>query len=434
MFDSRARTAAADDFGHLVQELPEGVLLPASAEDVAATTRWVAGRGRRFAPRGRGHSVFGRSMARAGIVGDMSRLRAIRRVEADHVVAEAGATWHEVLAATLPRGLTPPVLTDYLELSVGGTLVVGGVGSTISRYGAQSDNVLAMEVVTGKGQKVTCSAGRNADLFEAVRAGLGQVAVITRATLKLVSAPQQVRQFLLFYPDLPAMLKDGRLLVHDERFDAVRGAILAAPAGGWTFRLDAAKYYTGSPPDDRALLGGLSDDPAMRQPNTLAYFDHLNRLAALEATLRANGQWFFPHPWLTTFVGDTAVEAVVASELARLTPQDLGELGQIVLSPFRRQAVTTPLLRLPSDDLCFAFNLIRIPTTDSVTEAQRLVAANRAIYRRVRSADGTLYPVSAFPISRDGWRRHFGPEFMRLRDAKRRFDPGDVLTPGYTVL
>ena len=67
-------------------------------------------------------------------------------------------------------------------------------------------------------------------------------------------------------------------------------------------------------------------------------------------------------------------------------------------------------------------------------EALRLVAANRAIYGRVRSAGGTLYPVSAFPISRDDWRRHFGPEFTRLRDAKRRFDPGDVLTPGYTVL
>ena len=67
-------------------------------------------------------------------------------------------------------------------------------------------------------------------------------------------------------------------------------------------------------------------------------------------------------------------------------------------------------------------------------EALRLVAANRAIYGRARSAGGTLYPVSAFPISRDGWRRHFGPELTRLRDAKRRFDPGAVLTPGYTVL
>jgi FAD/FMN-containing dehydrogenase len=172
-FDEATRAAAADDFGHIVRETPEGVLLPGSDDDVAATIRWAAARGRRFAPRGQGHSLFGRSMARDGVVGAISRLRTVRGVQGDRVVADAGATWSEVLAATLPQGLTPPVLTDYLELSVGGTLVVGGVGGTTSRFGVQSDNVISMDVVTGNGRKVTCSASSNPDLFDAVRAGLG---------------------------------------------------------------------------------------------------------------------------------------------------------------------------------------------------------------------------------------------------------------------
>ena len=102
------------------------------------------------------------------------RCGTIGAVEGDRVVVEAGAKWSEVLRATLARGKTPPVLTDYLELSVGGTLVVGGVGGTTSAFGVQSDNVIELEVVTGKGRKVTCSASNNADLFDAVRAGLGQ--------------------------------------------------------------------------------------------------------------------------------------------------------------------------------------------------------------------------------------------------------------------
>jgi FAD/FMN-containing dehydrogenase len=363
----------------------------------------------------------------------MSRLRTVHDVQGDRAVVDAGVTWGEVLAATLPQGLVPPVLTDYLGLSVGGTLSVGGVGGTTSRFGVQSDNVIAMDVVTGEGRKVTCSARGNADLFDAVRAGLGQVGVITRATLRLIPAPRQARRFLLSYPDLETMLQDARLLASDDRFDAVQGAILAAPTGGWTFRLDAVKTFAGPPPDDDALLAGLSDDPARRQPGTLAYFDYLNRLAALEAALRANGQWSFPHPWLTTFIGDSTVESVVGGELARLTPADLGPFGQVVLSPIRRQAVTSPLLRLPSDGLSHAFNLVRIPATDSAAEATRLVEANRATYVRVRDAGGTLYPVSAFPMSRDDWRRHFGPAFARLSDAKRRFDPDHVLTPGYEV-
>jgi len=44
-----------------------------------------------------------------------------------------------------------------------------------------------------------------------------------------------------------------------------------------------------------------------------------------------------------------------------------------------------------------------------------------------------LYPVSAVPMSPEDWRRHFGSAFHRLDEAKRRFDPDHVLTPGYDV-
>jgi FAD/FMN-containing dehydrogenase len=93
----------------------------------------------------------------------MSTLRNIGPVDGDRVVVEAGATWSDVRRATLAQGKTPPVLTDYLELSVGGTLNVGGIGSTTSAFGVQSDNVTDMEVVTGEGKRVACSASDNAD-------------------------------------------------------------------------------------------------------------------------------------------------------------------------------------------------------------------------------------------------------------------------------
>jgi cytokinin dehydrogenase len=432
-FDEAAREATAADFGHVVHNIPECVLLPGSEDDIVATISWAGRRGRRFAAQGQRHSVWGRSMARDGIVGDMSRLNTVRSVEGDRVVVEAGATWSEVLGATLPRGLTPPVLAEYLELSVGGTLVVGGVGATTSRFGLQSDNVIEMDVVTGHGEKLTCSPSSHSDLFDAVRAGLGQVAVITTATLELIAAPEQVRRFLLFYPDLATMLGDARLLAGDDRFDGVQGAILPAPSGDWVFRLDAAKYFTGNPPDDGKLLAGLSDDPSQRQPTALPYFGYLNRLAALETALRANGQWFFTHPWLMSFIGDSQVESVVNTELKNLTPEDLGQFGQIVLSPIRRRSISSPLLRLPPDSLVYAFNFVRVPATDGNSEVDRLIAANGASYRRILAAAGTLYPVSAFPLSGDEWRQHFGSAFDQLNAAKQRYDPDRVLTPGYEI-
>ena len=249
-FDKASRIAAADDFGHIVHRTPKGVLLPGSDQDVATTIRWAGGLGRKIAPQGQSHSVYGRAQVRAGIVIDMTQLRTVHDVQNDRVVVDAGAKWSEVLAATLPQGLTPPVLTDYLELSVGGTLVVGGIGGTTSQYGMQSDNVLELDVVTGTGEKVTCSPDSNADLFDAVRAGLGQVAVITRATLKLIPAPEHVRRYVLTYPDLRTLLTDERLLAADNRFDAVQGAALPTPTG-WKYRLDAVAQFSGKQPAGR---------------------------------------------------------------------------------------------------------------------------------------------------------------------------------------
>ena len=59
--------------------------------------------------------------------------------------------------------------------------------------------------------------------------------------------------------------------------------------------------------------------------------------------------------------------------------------------------------------------------------------ANAAAYGRIRAAGGTLYPVSALPLSPRGWRDHFGPAFARLEAAKRRFDPRHTLTPRYEI-
>ena len=50
-FDGAARAAAAADFGHIVERMPKGVLVAESPDDVAATIRWAACRGWRFAGR-----------------------------------------------------------------------------------------------------------------------------------------------------------------------------------------------------------------------------------------------------------------------------------------------------------------------------------------------------------------------------------------------
>ncbi|MCK2218230.1 FAD-binding protein [Actinomadura sp. ATCC 31491] len=431
--DPAARERAAADFGHVVRTVPEAVLRPGSAADIAAVVRWAAGTGRQVAAQGTRHSVYGRSQVGRGVVVDMSGHNAIHHVGADRIVAGAGATWRDVLTAALRHGRTPPVLPEYLDLTIGGTIAVGGVGGTSWRHGVMSDTVLALEVVTGDGQVRTCSPGERPDLFDAVRAGLGQVGVITRATLRLTAAPGAVRRYRLVYSDLDTMLADQRRLLDERRWDYLHGRAAPGPEGGWTYLVDGAALLPGAAPDDAALLAGLADDRAKATIDTHDYRTYTDRFTPLENTLRGGGRWDSPHPWLFTFVGASRAGAVLAGTLAGLTAGDLGDHGVVSVLPLRTDAVRSPLFRLPAEPVAFAMNLMRIPAPGPASTVAAMVAGNRAVYERVAAAGGTLNPASALPMSARDWQAHFGPVWDRFAAAKRAYDPGHVLTPGYEV-
>ena len=265
----------------------------------------------KVAARGQGHSTYGRAMADGGIVLDMKTISRTHHVQSDRMVVDAGATWSTVLNATLAHGLTPPVLTNYLELSVGGTLAVGGIGGTTFRHGMQTDNVLALNVVTGDGRELTCSATSNSDLFDAVRAGLGQCGVITQATLRLMRAPERVRRFHLLYADLRSLAADQRIVLADGRFDHLQGTLLPDGGGAWRYQLEGIVFYDRHTiPDDKAVLAGLSDERGAAVISDLTYLEDVNAFARFENLLRSNGQWFNPHPWLLTFLRGSNAEQV----------------------------------------------------------------------------------------------------------------------------
>jgi FAD/FMN-containing dehydrogenase len=409
------------------------MLKPASVADIAELLRWAGGRGVKVAARGQGHSVFGRAMTEGGVVIDMSAMNRIHRVETDRIVVDAGATWQAVLAATLKRGLAPPVLTNYLGLSVAGTIAVGGIGGSTSRYGMQTDNVLALSAVTADGQTLPCSPEQTADLFQSVRGGLGQAAVITSATLRLIRAPERVRRYQLFYSSLRALTADQQRVLGDDRFDQLQGAVL--PHGGvWRYQLEGAVFYDENvPPDQKAILSELSDDRSAAVITDLTYLEDATAFARLEALLRSNGQWFNPHPWWLTFLPGSKAEKIAANIIKDLTHEDIGPYGRLTYYPMRAAALHTPLVRMPAEDIVFPFNIIRIPGSNDTAAAERMIAKNRALYDRVRSAGGMLYPVSAFRMSNQDWREHFGPVWPLLQEAKHRYDPHDTLTPGYGI-
>src|SRR5678815_2698967 len=161
LLDDASRTAAADDFGHLVHRQPLAVLKPGSVDDVVELVRFARRNNIQVAARGQGHSTQGQAQVEAGVVVDMSTLATVHEINQTNALVDGGTRWLDLLAQGIPQGLTPPILVDFLELTIGGTLSLGGIGSQAFRFGAQVDNVIELQVVTGEGELVSCSATVN---------------------------------------------------------------------------------------------------------------------------------------------------------------------------------------------------------------------------------------------------------------------------------
>lgn len=190
---------AGKDFGGIHSVKPLAFVKPSGADDVSRLVK-AASRSPNLtvAARGNGHSINGQAMANRGLVLDMrsldhqDRFRVVRINGSDYADVSGGALWEDVLKRCLEFGLTPRSWTDYLSLTVGGTLSNAGVSGQTFRYGPQTSNVTELEVVTGKGETLVCSETENSDLFFSVLGGLGQFGIITRARVLLQPAPDMV--------------------------------------------------------------------------------------------------------------------------------------------------------------------------------------------------------------------------------------------------
>jgi cytokinin dehydrogenase len=432
--DTRPETlrACAQDFGRIVRAEPLGVLRPRSAAEIKDLLEYAGPRGIPVSARGGGHSLYGQGLADGGIVLDLREMNRVGPVTDGQVTVQAGALWRDVLAATLPHGRTPAVLTDYLGAGVGGVLSAGGLGGATHRHGLVADQVLELEVVTGAGEHRVCSPDRHPELFHAVLAGLGQCAVIVAATLRLVPAPVRVRRYCLYYADLTRCLADQRRLAEERRFTYLEGRAQPAGEHEWQYMIEAVAPHDGPcPPDDGTLLGGLAHDPAALETEDLGYGEFAHRVDTDEEVLRATGEWLFPHPWLNLLLPHDSAESVVRAVLADPAFRDLRDTGLALLYPVLSSRLRAPFLSRPSGEVLYLFALLRTASPASPGTVAAMLAANRAAYELARSRGAVAYPVNALPVSDADWRDHYGSRWPAFAANKRRFDPHLVLGRGH---
>ncbi|MBF6468882.1 FAD-binding oxidoreductase [Nocardia beijingensis] len=149
----------------------------------------LLGSGRPITLRGAGHSCDGQTVTDGELLVTYAPAAAaaqVRDLGAGLVEVPAGMSWYGLERYLNRRGRAVPVLPNYLHMSVGGTLSVGGAGVTSVRYGMQIDHVERIQLTDGTGASRWCSRTENPELFRFALGGLGMVGLIERAVLRTI--------------------------------------------------------------------------------------------------------------------------------------------------------------------------------------------------------------------------------------------------------
>ena len=156
LFDRFSRGRYSTDASHYQIE-PIGVVIPKTANDIAAIIAIAADEGAPVLPRGAGTSQCGQTVGEAGVVDVSRHLTRILEFhpEARTVWVEPGLVLDQLNAFLEPHGLWFPVdVSTSSRATIGGMTGNNSCGARSIRYGPMRDNVRAIEAVMMNGESM----------------------------------------------------------------------------------------------------------------------------------------------------------------------------------------------------------------------------------------------------------------------------------------
>jgi len=323
-------------FNGMIDRRPALIARCANADDAAAAINLAREERLPVSIYGGGHGVTGSAVVDAGVCID---LRGMKGADVDReartVRAEGGLNWGELDAATQEHGLA---VTGgrVKDTGIAGLTLGSGSGWLERKLGYTCDNLIAAEVVTADGRKVSASDDENSELFWGLRGGGGNFGVVTAFHFKLHPVGPLVLGGMLMYPaqmagDLIRFFRDFMADAPDEVGAAL--AFISAPPADFVPEpvrgkpvVGAVVCYCGDPEEGAEAVRPLREfgPPAIDMVQPMPYL-------AVQGLLEPGNPKGMQNYWTADFLAELPDEAVDVFVEHATNP--VSPLSQMLLVP-----------------------------------------------------------------------------------------------------
>ncbi|HSB38685.1 MAG TPA: FAD-binding oxidoreductase [Gaiellaceae bacterium] len=415
----------------LVDRKPALIVRCRTTNDVVEALAFARRAGLEVSIRGGGHNVAGRAVTDGGVMIDLAEMKGITvDPEQATVTAQGGVLWGELNDAAAEHGLA--VTGGAVSTTgVAGYTLGGGLGWLMARYGLAADNLLAVELVTAEEDVLRVDAGSHPDLFWALRGGGGNFGVATSFTFRLhplrsvvgglIAHPiEAASELLRFYREAVADASDGL---------TVFAALVHAPDGSGAQLAALVVCHTGDHDEAARELEPFETwgSPLLVDVGEMPY-PAMNTL--LDAGFPAGSLNY----WLSSFTRglpgeliDTAVErfATVPSPMT-------GILFEHFHGAVTRVGVTDTAV--PHREK--GWNLVIPSVWTAPADSEANIAWSRDTFAALKPhlASGRWLNYLGDDQADGAIRAAYGPNYDRLREVKRRYDPDNVFHLNHNIV
>lgn len=415
----------------LIDRRPAVIVRCRKASDVVAALALARGAGLEVSIRGGGHNVAGRAVTDGGVMVDLAEMK---RVDVDPDArtarAEGGVLWAELNDAAAKHGLA--VTGGAISTTgIAGYTLGGGLGWLMAKHGLAADNLLAAELVTADGEVLEVDANSHPDLFWALRGGGGNFGVATSFTYRLHPL-QMVVGGLIAHPidAAPELLRFYRNAVANCSDDlTVWAGLVHAPDGSGTKLSALVVFHTGDASAAERDLAPFKTwgSPLMVDVGPMPY-PVMNTI--LDAGYPAGSLNY----WLSSFtrgLPDELIEIAVARFASVPSP-----MMAILFEHFHGAVTRVGATETAVPHRDEGWNLLLPSVWTDPADTAASVAWTRETFAALRPhfGSGRWLNYLGDDQADDAIRAAYGPNYDRLVEVKRRYDPDNVFHLNHNIV